>query len=352
MRKILVLVVFGVLLLPGNAAFAQFGKNIVKAGINARNLERFLTTAGKRSTIGRSVVRVPKHIAPGGAVALTVRSIPSEITPANASFVSVVQKLNEILPLTGKVLEERVGWVANAWGDIGPHGQPSKGKGFYEDQTALAKDLDNFYRGQSEVMIGPDGREVKLYTLPVDGILYQPVGYITPLVLLSDEYFVIYDVESQTGKLAENTPEVYGMFKKRPLPAVATPKQVPANVMPQQRYLANYAHFANPEVRAMNQLKWGNRSLKTEVSEPTEFGRTLVSFNQWLPAKVKHLQTGEISFVYEIPVDGLIYKTYDSDAFPLNSKTTVLIYNEQKNSGYFLDREILENPQFYEFVAP
>ena len=66
-----------------------------------------------------------------------------------------------------------------------------------------------------QLFIGPDGREVKLYALPVDGILYKAPGYKVPVVLNSNEYFVIYDVKAQTGKIAENRPEIYNIFKPR-----------------------------------------------------------------------------------------------------------------------------------------
>ena len=347
MKKTAILLL--VLCLSGTSAFAQFGKNLVKAGVNARNLERIVAKAGQHSTIGRAVVSVPTKVVSSGYVVLTVRAIPTEITPANASFASLVHKIGDGSFASGKLLEERAGWVANEWGNVGPHGAPSKGKGFYEDQTALAKDLDNFYHGQAEVMIGPDGREVKLYTLPVDGILYQPVGYITPLVLLSDEYFVIYDIASQTGKLAENTPEIYGMFKNRPLPVLAAPKQVPATVTPKQQYEATRAHFANPEVREANREAWQAASLRTEVNNPRQLAQTLASFSTFLPAKVKDVVFGGIYKVYELPVDGLVFKTNEMD-FSLNPQTTVLIFNEQDNIAQFLDREILEDSQFYEFV--
>ena len=200
MNKKLLLVLLSVLFIPGINAFAQF-KMVAESPRNLKNLERVVMRSIKGPAIGRPVVTgLPVSLVPGGSIGLLRVKMPKVITPVSSSYVRYVNTLGGGRPSA----------VPHNW--VGLHGEHV----LYNNPNQLARDLDAFYQGDAVVYEGLDGRKVKLYMLPVDGILYRSLEHAlrdpfqpeVPLVLNSDEYFVVYDVKSQTGKILENTPQV------------------------------------------------------------------------------------------------------------------------------------------------
>ncbi len=214
-------------ILSGTQAFAQF-KLSPKSAKNLANLERVVARAAHPPVSGRPVAnRLPEGWVSGNAMALLRVKMPKTITPANKSYATLLNRQFMELKSTmaGKSGMVRFGEKSYmnvpAFQDISTPANLANivadgwtwfGSPIYEDANLLAKNLNEFYDGNADVLIGPDGREAKLYTLPVDGTLYKPAGESTPLVLNSNEYFVVYDVQNQTGKIMENKPEVYNQW--------------------------------------------------------------------------------------------------------------------------------------------
>ena len=197
MKKRVISSLVAVLLLCTVPAFAQF-RNMAEGAKNLANLDIALTRATQRAVIGRPVVNhLPLGIAPNAVGLLRVK-MPKVVTPVNHSYVQYVNRVGV----------ENLKLIPHDW--VGPKGEHV----LYDNQTQLARDLDAFYNGEADIYVGPDGHSVKLYALPVDGLLYKPQGYEVPLVLNSNEYFVVYDLETQTGIIAQNTPQVYKMYRR------------------------------------------------------------------------------------------------------------------------------------------
>ena len=226
----------------------------------------------------------------------------------------------------------------------------------YRDQTALARDLDSFYNGQADIYVGPDGRQVKLYLLPVDGILYKPTGYTDAVVLNSDEKFVIFDVASQTGKIADNIPEVYKLF--RPAieediygefeyyevePGIGSyrPKD------PAQYYRWNRDLMRDNPWRAED---WRNGNYPSRFESQDDLGNALYRFYGNDVPKVQKRFTQDVFNVYELPVEGIVYQgegqLEPTELFP---SSYVVLYNE-KIGGQIVARSTLKNQFFFEFV--
>lgn len=194
-----------VCLLPG-ITFAQFEKKGLEAlaKFNAKKLQTVVLRAGLPQAQGRFVAQafVPAHFTQAQQVGVLGAFV--HVQKANAANVSFLHKVEEIHKYSDPdVIAPEIG----IWFILGHHGEPPAGKAFYEDQSELAQNLNTYYKGQGVVRRGPDGRDVKLYSLPVDGILYKPVGYKNPVVLSSDSHFVIYNMKTKTGQLIENTPQ-------------------------------------------------------------------------------------------------------------------------------------------------
>lgn len=215
MKKISVVSLLAFVLFPGSPAFTQ-PRNPVKAAVNLANVERVVADAVtqnvKEASIQEALINawVPAHFVSSEKVTLQAVVVPTQYTPVTASL------LNQIPPSAN---ENHMRALASRF-ILGGYGEHGYGKAFYEDASELARDLDRSYQGNAEIRVGPDGREVKLYALPVDGILYKPVGYSTPKVLNSQDYFVIYDVKAQTGKIADNIPLMYNLFQKPAYPTL------------------------------------------------------------------------------------------------------------------------------------
>ena len=170
MHKMIIGSLSAVLLLTGSNVFAQF-KNAVTAGANAKKLERaFLNLSALKDNVPVKSLAV---------------SVPQGIVPANQALLSRVNVQSSKV-LNGPVSVSLARYVVNM-----PFGQDSLpqawlkagGKAFYKDQSALARDLNTLYKGNTQTRVNPTGRKVKLYMLPVDGILYKPEEYTTPVIL-------------------------------------------------------------------------------------------------------------------------------------------------------------------------
>lgn len=203
MPKNYVLAVCALLLLPAGA-FAQF-KNLPKASRTAKNVssavERMTSKRMNQPTVIQSFV--PKEFAARRSIAVTGAVRPQQANAANAGFLYML-KANPGVPaheVGGRFL-------------LGHAGEPPAGKAYYSSQSELAQNLNTFYQGRGVVRQGPDGRNVKLYSLPVDGILYKPVGYSRPVKLSSEDFFVIYDMEHKTGQLVSNTEQMRQLFSR------------------------------------------------------------------------------------------------------------------------------------------
>ena len=72
-----------------------------------------------------------------------------------------------------------------AWAEIG-------GKMHYTSQHKLAEDLDKLYQGNGVPAVDRVGRQpVRIYTLPFDGIVYEPLGH-APKTLDPSQWLVVY----------------------------------------------------------------------------------------------------------------------------------------------------------------
>ncbi len=196
MKTLRIVGLVSVLFVASTPMFAQF-KEVAKQVKNMIRLEQSVQRAVWHRFNGKMIIRawVPEYFVAGQEIGLTGAIYPFQITAANVSFAYKVDN-------TPKLTAFEVGTQFI----LGGEDTLPVGKAFYEDQNELAQDLNRFYEGQGVVRM-EGKRTVKLYSLPVDGILYKPAGYKEPVVLQADDYFVVYDMDGNTGKLVENTPE-------------------------------------------------------------------------------------------------------------------------------------------------
>lgn len=339
-----------VLLLSSVPAFAQF-KNPVKAAKNLANLDRVVARAAKTPAIGRPVVtNLPPGLVRGNAIGLLRVKMPKTVTPVNKSYVTFLQ--NSVAGegrFANGTVKDYAEIVATEWVFTPQHV-------FYEDQAQLARDLDEWYHGKADIRISPDGREVKLYALPVDGIVYKPVGYEVPVVLNSNEYFVIFDVESQTGKIADNIPAVYNLYKPvaeeqiygefeyyEVEPGIGSwrPKD------PVQYYRWNRDLMRDNPWRAED---WRNGNYPSRFESQDDLGNALHRFYGNDVPKVQKRFTQDVFNVYELPVDGIVYQGEGQlEPTVLVPSSYVVLYNE-KTGGQIVARSTLKNQFFFEFV--
>ena len=199
-----------------SAAFAQFAKGSPRALLNAKRLERAMRKATATPKIPRYIgIKVPvsNTLVTWGQVVVFPIISPTIKTPANYSFVKTIEPLEQWFKEIDVERSEIAKMIAISWQRT-PGEFEQGAKVFYRDQSVLARDLHQFYSGKGPLYRAPNGRRVKLYALPVNGILYQPADYEVPVVLNSYEYFVVYDVEAGTGQLAENTRALYSSFEE------------------------------------------------------------------------------------------------------------------------------------------
>lgn len=352
------------------SAHAQF-KNPAKATRNFRNLERIVQNAATRPSGTAALhVHIPAGIIAGNATVLTATKTPQTTTPVSASL-EFRQKMRTIpsrpLPQT---------WIS------------AGGLGFYDNQARLARDVDHFYGGSGVTRKSPDGKTVKLYMLPVEGILYKPVGYSTPIVLNPETDFIIYEVESHTGKLAQNTPEVLHLFDQPaksgtteavfgdfmiPLgqpeltpaptgnlqhaPIETEPKNFTDNIeplaplTPKQVLQANKIRIADLRNNHVNDAVWEAMDSPMVYTSQDRLGRELSDFyhHDQVPQFRKRF-SNDIGYVYELPVEGIAYAPEGRKPTILDPEKQVVFYMENIG-GQILDRSVLENPLYFGMVT-
>ena len=356
---------------------------------NLANLDRALTRATLPPTLGRLVVtELPLGIAPN-AVGLQRVKMPKVVTPVNYSYVQYVRKIGL----------DQVKSIPHRW--VGPKGEHV----LYDSQSQLARDLDAFYKGDTDIYVSSDGRKVKLYALPVDGILYKPAEHEVPFVLNSNEYFVVYDIETQTGKIAQNIPQVYGYSKyKRVAPTAEHQKledlyrrakkereiygwitkdldteigkvievysgesvchalsdkssyflgaaRTKYRTIPNDDSAYQLEKRVNARDRATGYWKeiW-DEFIPYSFDSVNELGRALhAHIQEGFGAEVKNEVTGEFYRVYELPVKGIKIRQLDDSFVELDGYKEVVLYEEKDNTSWLVDRKTLENSEDYTF---
>ena len=334
---------------------------------------------------------------PGNAIGLLRVQMPITVTPVTHSYVQYLRTLGAKRP---------VDLIPHNW--MGPKGEHV----LYANQNDLARDLDKFYQGQADVYQSPGGRPVKLYALPVDGLLYGPAEYEVPLVLNADEYFVVYDMLSKTGNIVENIPQVYNLYKRvKPTAlhqnleeiyrqaryAMMTdswtsalqdkvrtmihmyPEEPTSRIITQasdgqtfsrmeRRLPKRHGEGRNQYDASIYQLgKWTaerDRALGTlqemwEQRFPSHFaninalGEALFKFYGKLGSVVENQASEELFRVYELPVNGLSYQlpTIESQVIvALNADKYVILF-KNPNYSILMDRETLEKSNNFKFYS-
>lgn len=333
MQKIIVSSLVAVLLVPAAPVFAQF-KNPAKAAKNLANLERLIV---KDAQGARKIVPV-----------LTPGAFPHQVTPVSKSWRLYMKNIyGDGFPIVQKFATKHVmiplPLVVSEWNCLG--------KTFYEDQATLARDLDTFYRGKADVLKGPDGREVKLYALPVDGILYKPSEYSVPVVLNSQEYFVIYDVAAKTGKIAENIPAVYNLYTPRIYDeiwqAMGASKGFDDLGNLCDAILTAHLHKARiDQLQVTSDIKTLVRNGKQIVFRQLNSSMELLGYLQKLPT-VRETTKGFKAYVVELPVEGLSWTDIrDGVTHSYTRKDNVMLFFEMGAVGIY-PRADVENPELF-----
>ncbi len=444
------------LTLCATPTFAQF-RQVAKQAKNLTQLEQAVQRAALRRVHGKNVVRawVPSSFVPGQQIGVTGALYPSKITAANVSFAYQVQNNPQLT-----ALEIGTRFLT------GGNGVPPTGKAYYTDQSSLAQDLNTFYQGQGVARL-EGNRTVKLYALPVDGILYKPDGYKEAVVLNSNDYFVVYDIDSHSGKLVENTPEnlafysrpgqprafedvvdfgnqTYHIAQGEPefpatetsqvqpqtgrLPQTATQahkpnifmgEREPAPLSPEEfaghsqtswagpedeydhvpalrhrarvagendleKITGQYSGYVSPifqaepttqiqpaeqtDARKVTQALESNRVAMARMRKQGAYedvwsamdgaklytsqrrlGRDLSDFYNENAPRVYHKINHQEGFIYEIPVNGIVYQPEGSHPVEINPDTYVFFYEEQ-TGGMLLKREELDN--WFDLIQP
>ncbi len=350
-------------ILSGTQAFAQF-KLSPKSAKNLANLERVIARAAHPPVSGRPVANgLPDGWVSGNAMALLRVKMPKTITPANKSYATLLNRQFMELKSTvaGKAGMVRFGEgsylnvpasqeisTPASLANIVADGWTWFGSPIYEDANLLAKNLNEFYDGNADVLIGPDGREAKLYTLPIDGILYKPTGESTPLVLNSNEYFVVYDVQSQTGKIMENKPEVYnqwGRLEDKIWQAMGGKKSYNDLKTMCDDILMTHLHKARLEqlgdktnIQAV--VKQNHKSVRQAITGPENLAKSLMQF----PAVTLGLGSADVGFIIELPVERITFTTPEGTALELNNQEHVIMININGGETMIMTRESAENP--------
>ena len=381
MKKIAVSSLVIVLVVSGTHVFAQFknlsqtAKNLTdKVAVNQANLERVISRAAQPARLGYPVVQVPAGVVTGNAVGVSWVKAPQAVTPVTQSYLKHLKQI--LIPnYTPKSnLEKAAKTATHEW-----MGQTNHQGAFYTDQSQLARDLDAFYEGNAEVYVGPDGRKVKLYALPVDGILYRPVGYKDPVVLNSQEYFVIYDLSSHSGKIAENIPAVYNLFvteidhlkrmveKNVPAKPVTNPLP-PVQLNPVyeeiwqaaieakkfddlgnlcEAVLAAHLHKARlDQLQVTSDVKTLVRKGKQTVWEQLNSSADLLNYLQKLPT-VRETTHGFKAYVVELPVEGLSRVELNTGTwYHYTPQEHVMLFFEMGATGIY-PRADVENPELF-----
>ena len=352
-----------ILLLCATDGFAQF-RSAPKAARNLARLDRIVEQAVAPQVSDRVIVRVPHGMISGNKTVLTAAKLPQQVTAVNASlhyYHAQQPKPSTKAVVAWKNLPMQEGWLA------------SGGQAFYDNQARLARDLNTFYGGSgSSVEFG--GKTVKLYALPVEGILYKPAGYTDAVLLDCEETFVIYDPVAKTGQLVENSPAMQQAFSRQvssgsfeevanfdgqkfnmPLgePASVSSMEKPAfEEAPQpdsfSLYEQDYQSFKYARERRNLDAAW-EAQYPSRFSSQNDLGKALHAFHKGLAARIKNNITRQVSYIYEIPHSALTYAPEGSVPLVLNPEAQVVLYNE-KGEGQLVNRSSLTNSFIFTFV--
>ena len=197
------------LAVSGQAQFFNLGKGSIK-----NNVTRAVAKTD-RLIIPQNVIklRVPTHVLPAGETLVHAVTIPSQANAVNASLLYMAQEANQQAIRQHKAISKTkavADYTLQRWQDVT---RQAAYPGFYENQAALAQDINAFYKGSGVAVQGANGQLLKLYELPVDGLVYQSGG--KPRVLRADETFVVYDVKQQTGQLVQKDAGTVAYFSSR-----------------------------------------------------------------------------------------------------------------------------------------
>lgn len=332
--------------MPGAQAFAQF-KNAAQSAKNIANLERVVTRATHKAVVGRPIVtNLPQGLVRGSAVALSRVEAPKVITSVTKSYATLLSD-RRAGSLDNERNKEVTQSLANEWA-------ANSKRVFYEDQTQLAHDLNEFYKGKADMLIGPDGHTVKLYALAANGILYKPVGYQVPLVLNADEYFVVYDVKAKTGQIVQNKPEIYGMYRPASVEeeiwqAAGWDKVFDDINNLGDTVLMTHLHKLrltwHSPVDSAAQIREMVRKNNAYVFQAVRNPSDLIHFLQNFP-QVQLVQGKMKAYVIDLPVDGLTWVKPDGSKHVYNKKEHALLVFEYGFVNVVL-RADLENPALF-----
>lgn len=329
-------------------ASAQFLKESERAFRNLRNIDNLITRAGAaagRASTESLRVSIPDGILKGNYTVLTAAQLPAQITPANASLAYQYANMSKS-DARNRLQDDLLNYpLQEAW-------LLSGGQGFYQNQSQLAHALDFFYDGRG--VTRKFGRKtVKLYTLPVEGILYKPVGYTDPVLLNSDAYFVVYEPDTQTGQLVENTPEMLRLFSEpgNSDTFAATTSEPNAPLTIAQQLQVNQIRIA--QMRAAHQYDhlWKALGFPKVYTSQDQLGRTLSDFyrDDEIPQLRKRF-SNDICLIYEFPVEGIQYAPVGRTPITLNPETQVVLYIKGVG-GQIIDRVNLTNPLYFEPIS-
>lgn len=396
MKRIFTSLVVAVLALSATNGFAQL-VGAAKSAKNIANLNKAIERA-VTPAFGRPVLTgLPAGMVPGNSIGLVSVKMPKTVTPVTHSYVQYLRTLGAKRP---------VDLIPHTW--MGPKGEHV----LYTDQNELARDLNKFYQGQADVYQSPGGHPVKLYALPVDGLLYYQTGYEVPLVLSVDEYFVVFDVVTKTGRIVENTPQVYTLYKRikptdlhQNLEAVYRqaryamitdswtsalqekvrtmihmyPEEPTSRIITQasdghaftrmeRRLPALYGERRNQYDASIYQLEKRtaeeDRSLGTwqevwqqkfpsHFANVNELGNALSKFYRRWGSVVENQASEEFFRVYELPVNDLSYQlpTIGTQiTVPVDADKYVILFKSPTHS-ILIDRETLENSNNFKFYS-
>ena len=333
MKKILIcLAIIGSFLLTAHYGFSQIGKS-AKAIKNLTNLERALAHAAQTSSPAISAV---------GRLGFAQVLNAEHANPVGLSYSRYFKRHFPESNLS--VIPSR---VFDSWLN-----QPGE-RAFYTSSTKLAQDLDAFYEGDTNILVSPEGHEVKLYMLPADGILYQPETYQEPVSLHSRDFFVVYDIVNQTGKLVSNTSLMYNLYKPRVYDeiwkAMGTAHEFDdlgnlcdAILMAHLHKLHLDRLHANGVTADIQQSvkEWNNEVLR-QLNNQTE----LMSYLQKLP-KVRPAHYQFVAYVVELPVDNLRFVEHDGTVHVYNQQDHVMLFFEMGAAGIFPRADLQDPAQF------
>lgn len=352
MKNSLYVLVCLLLALPAMAQIKQI-EEVAKAG---QEIERIAATSASQAEIVAAEVERAAT-----ARAAATRVLEARLIAAGADFsvaavrpVDMPESVNQITAsLVGKY-RSLTNWspdipkdgIVEQWINIG-------GKLRYTSQSELARDLDKFYEGKGTEMTDPFGQTVKFYMLPVEGIIFEPLGYSEPHILKADRDFVVYNPARKGGQLAQNTPVVFQFYK----PAVtATPADVVESVAqtaprptPQEVLEMNAQRFEWLRADRSYAQVWERAGGKMYYTNQDDLVADLMALHGTDGPKVRSTFLRKEGVVYELPVNGIVYEPDGRRAEVLDpSKYVVVRYMD--GTGQLIERANLTQALFFTLV--